>query len=291
MSERTPSPKTPELPDEISTFAPVPLRMHSKGWTPARQRAFIEALAETASVGQAAQIVNMSKVSCYKLRNHVQGGDFKRAWDAAIDFSVARLKDIAFERAVEGRLEPVWQAGKLVGHKRVYSDRMLMFLLRHYGVDENGRNVTVSYVKTKAAVAAREGEAASASGAEAEATTMTVRANRASIKSGSRQDQAAQLIDAFSGSTLDATAQQEIAATLASCAARQREVQDTFDDPEVASFTADKNTPLWVGSFEPPHGWVEDIEPFDPDEPSWRSIGDQRYMDAPDDQHDGETDA
>jgi hypothetical protein len=56
---------------------------------------------------------------------------------------IQHLKDIAFERAVERRLQPVWQSGKLVGHKRVHSDRLLMFLLRQYETDDNGRNVTV----------------------------------------------------------------------------------------------------------------------------------------------------
>lgn len=215
----------------------------------------------------------MSRVSAYNLKNHPQGGSFAAAWNNALDLGVQHLKDIAFERAVDGRLDPVWKGGKLVGHKRVYSDGLLMFLLRQYGTDQAGRNVTVQYVRTRAAVAAKEGENGSA--AEAEATTMTVRSKKPSLKDGARQDEAAKMIDEFEGVQLDETAEAEIAAALAACAARQREIEGTYDDPEVASFTAGKNTPLWLGSLEPPHGWVEDVEPFDAEERSWQAIGDE----------------
>jgi hypothetical protein len=150
--------KKQSIPTEITDFTPVPRQVRQEnGWTPARQRKFIEALAETASVRQAALAVNMSKVSCYQLRNHPQGGDFKRAWDAAVDAGVAFLKDIAFERAVEGELEPVWVRGEMKGYKRKFSNSLLMFLLRQYGQDNDGKRVTVNYVRTKAAVAAHNG--------------------------------------------------------------------------------------------------------------------------------------
>ena len=272
MSKRAYSSPNAEPPAEIGEFEPVPrLIRNENGWTPMRQRAFIEALAETASVGRAATAVNMSRVSCYQLRNHPQGSDFRRAWDAAVDAGVAHLKDIAFERAVEGRLDPVWQKGKLVGHKRKYSDGLLMFLLRQYGVDAGGKNVTVNYVRTRAAVAAREGVAGAQ--AEAEATTMTVRSAKPAARDCARQDAAAAQIEQFQGVQLDAAAHQEIAATLAACAQRQRVIEGSYDDPEQASFTAGKNTPLWLGSLEPPHGWVDDVQEFDPSEPRWETLG------------------
>jgi hypothetical protein len=281
MPKQTRSPEKSALPADPLHFSPVPRQQYREnGWIPARQAAFVQRLAETGSVRQAAAAVNMSRVSCYNLKNHAQGVDFARAWDAALDMGVQHLKDIAFERAVEGRLEPVWQAGKLVGHKRVYSDGLLMFLLRQYGTDANGRNVTVQYVRTRAAVAAHQGEAGAtgAAAAEAEATTMTVRSNKASAKDCRKQDAAAQVIDGFEGCALDDTAHAEIAATLAACAARQRELGGSYDDPETTSFTAGRDTPLWLGTLEPPHGWVEDVEQFDPAEPSWQTIGDDRYL-------------
>ncbi len=68
MEQIATSPTTPAAsPNEITEFTPVPLRTH-KGWTPARQKAFIEILAQTASVKRASAAVNMSPVSCYYLR-------------------------------------------------------------------------------------------------------------------------------------------------------------------------------------------------------------------------------
>ena len=48
----------PPLPE----FTPVPRKTaRHDGWTPERQRAFIEALADTGSVRRAASMVNMSR--------------------------------------------------------------------------------------------------------------------------------------------------------------------------------------------------------------------------------------
>jgi hypothetical protein len=48
----------PALPD----FDPVPRQYHRHdGWTPERQKAFIEALADTGSVTRAAAMVNMAR--------------------------------------------------------------------------------------------------------------------------------------------------------------------------------------------------------------------------------------
>jgi len=64
MTDDTPSPAGPALPP----FAPIPLRPRHDGWTPARQRAFIVALAETACVEEAAAHVGLSRAAAYALR-------------------------------------------------------------------------------------------------------------------------------------------------------------------------------------------------------------------------------
>ena len=40
---------------------------------------------------------------------------FRRAWEAPLDCGVARPKDIAFARAIEGELIRVFSRGKLTG--------------------------------------------------------------------------------------------------------------------------------------------------------------------------------
>ena len=109
MQNRTPIAKEarPPLPD----FTPVPRKYRHDGWTPERQKAFISALADTGSVSRAAAMVNMAQTNCYTLRRAPGAESFRRAWEAALDFGLARLKDIAFERAIDGYLVPVFVAG------------------------------------------------------------------------------------------------------------------------------------------------------------------------------------
>src|SRR5690349_14641405 len=98
MQNRTPVPRAvrPPLPD----FAPVVRKsQRHDGLTPERQKAFIEALADTGSVSRACAMVNMTTVGAYYLRRQPGAEEFRRAWEAALDYGVARMKDIAFERA------------------------------------------------------------------------------------------------------------------------------------------------------------------------------------------------
>ena len=136
MQNRTPiaAEARPPLPD----FTPVPRKYRHDGWTPERQKAFIAALADTGSVSRAAAMVNMAQTNCYTLRRAPGAESFRRAWEAALDFGLARLKDVAFERAIDGYLEPVFVAGKLMGFRRRHNDALLMFCLRHYGQDAGG---------------------------------------------------------------------------------------------------------------------------------------------------------
>ena len=143
-----------ESREPVPDFAPVPRRFRHDGWTPERQKAFIEALAETGCVVRSAQRVNIAQANCYALRRAPGAEQFRRAWDAALDFGLKRLKDIAFERAVDGQLVPVFVAGKLMGFRRVYNDKLLMFCLRHYGQDAGGKRTTINYFSTRASAGA-----------------------------------------------------------------------------------------------------------------------------------------
>jgi hypothetical protein len=111
-------------------FEPVRLRYRSDGWTPARQRAFIAALAETGIVTQAALEIGASLEALYKLRNRPGAEEFRAAWDAAIDRGIARLEDCALARAIQGEERMVVSAGKLLGFETRYNDALTMFFLR-----------------------------------------------------------------------------------------------------------------------------------------------------------------
>jgi hypothetical protein len=119
-------------------FAPVPVRYRHDGWTPAKQTAFIEALADTASVVEAAARVGMAAESAYRLRRHAGATAFVNAWDAALDHAVQRLVDTAFARAIHGVPRAVFHKGEHVGEQRIYSDRLLTFLLRYHDPNRYG---------------------------------------------------------------------------------------------------------------------------------------------------------
>jgi len=126
MIDRTPS--RPVVPD----FTPVPRKRRHDGWTPERQRAFIDALAELGSVKHAAARINMSVEGAYYLRRSPGADSFIRAWDAALNHGVQRLADIAIDRAMEGVPVPVFWRGEQVGERRWHDNRLLMFILRHH---------------------------------------------------------------------------------------------------------------------------------------------------------------
>ncbi|HST37211.1 MAG TPA: hypothetical protein VLK25_11350 [Allosphingosinicella sp.] len=127
-----------ERPTDTSTEPPIPAtpfdgveledsRKRLAGWSADRQRLFLVTLAETGSVHIAAAAARLTARSAYKLR--ARSPAFAKAWDTADQLAVGRLSAIAFDRAISGRIEQVWQSGELVAEKRVPSDRLLMWLL------------------------------------------------------------------------------------------------------------------------------------------------------------------
>jgi hypothetical protein len=289
---------SPPVPLE---FAPVPRRYRHDGWTPERQKAFIGALADTGCVTRAAGQVNMAQTNCYTLRRAAGAESFGRAWDAALDFGLKRLKDIAFERAIEGQLVPVFVAGKLMGFRRKRNDALLMFCLRHYGQDANGKRITINYFSSRASAGVlRDGASPGSSpgsappqderiesGAQAEALTTTVRTVISGAGAGgdaAARDDAAALLDGFEGVELDDEAAAAIQAALEACAARARAAEVAHDeggeaaadaaedDPETSFVRVAEHGYPYRGELLPPVT-VEEYVPFTPGEPHWSLAG------------------
>jgi hypothetical protein len=132
---RKSDPRTARLPvpvGELPAFTPVPRRSaRHDGWTPERQHGFIEALADTGSVEAACKAVDMSTVGAYYLRRQPGAESFRAAWEAALQFGVSRVEDVVMDRALNGVEEPLYSYGKLIGTRRKYNDRLLMFILRN----------------------------------------------------------------------------------------------------------------------------------------------------------------
>jgi hypothetical protein len=269
----------PDLPD----FEPVPRKFNRHdGWTPARQKAFIEALADTGSVRRAAGLINMSQANVYALRRAPGAEGFRRAWDAALDFGLARLKDIAFERAIEGELVPVFNQGKLMGFLRKRNTALLIFCLRHYGQDASGKRTTINYFSTRASAGVGEAGGAGAA-AQASTTTMRTVISGGEADTAHRQDDAAAMVEGFAGVQLDAEAEAAIAAVIADYAERRaaanaiiaEEGEDAMDilcnDRDVNYVPHTPGEICYRGTLEPPfeyEDWDESpalLDEHDPD--------------------------
>jgi hypothetical protein len=82
-------------------FAPVVLRYRRDGWTPARQRFYVAALAATGHAGKAARAVGMTEQSAARLRRRPEAAQFAAACAAA--FALARRRWAAARLASAGR--------------------------------------------------------------------------------------------------------------------------------------------------------------------------------------------
>jgi hypothetical protein len=119
-----------DAPISATPFDGIPLedsRKRLAGWSAERQRLFLTNLAETGSVHLASAGARLTARSAYRLR--ARSPAFAAAWDVADQLAVGRLSALAFDRAINGRVEQVWQEGALVAEKRLPSDKLLMWLL------------------------------------------------------------------------------------------------------------------------------------------------------------------
>src|SRR5215213_8605545 len=122
VADIVPAPTIPE-------FDIAPTRKRHAGWTAEKQRKFIEHLALSGMVGEACALVGMASSSAYRLRDRSGAESFARAWDAALQLTPTRLSAIAFDRAVNGRVERFYKNGELVMERRMPSDHLLTWLL------------------------------------------------------------------------------------------------------------------------------------------------------------------
>ncbi len=125
MTAPAPSEPVPPEPD----FEPAPTRRRIAGWTPARQAAFIAALADGHPVRTAAASVGLSARSAYLLRRNPAAADFALSWDAALMAGAERLDQTAIARALYGERRTVYYRGKAVGERLTHDTRLLIHLL------------------------------------------------------------------------------------------------------------------------------------------------------------------
>ena len=140
--------------------------------------AFIERLRATGNITLAATGAGVTRQNVYRTRS--RNAAFRHRWDEALEQAMDLLEGEARRRAT-GMKRDVYYAGEVVGQESVYSDTLLMFLMRAHrphlyrenmkvehsgGMDVTGdRKVTFEFVRpaeqharTLAELAAEEAE-------------------------------------------------------------------------------------------------------------------------------------
>ena len=88
---------------------------------------FIERLEATGNVTLAAAGAGVARQHAYRTRNRSKA--FRRSWEEALEQAVDLLEGEARRRAT-GVKRDVWYAGEKLGSGSVYSDTLLIFLLK-----------------------------------------------------------------------------------------------------------------------------------------------------------------
>ncbi len=121
---------TASSPEHNEQSLPEPTkRPQHNGWSKAKMRTFLEALAACGSVTAAAKSVYMSRDSAYKLRARLMGTPFDLAWEAALENGMRQVAHEALDRAINGVMQPVFWKGEQIGEKRVFNENLTKFIL------------------------------------------------------------------------------------------------------------------------------------------------------------------
>jgi hypothetical protein len=91
------------LPLSPTDFTPA--KTPEYHWSPANQRAFLEALSTTGNVSESAKAVSMSGQAAYAFCNRTAGRIFRLGWDAAVLVARRRVEGELLERALVGQEE------------------------------------------------------------------------------------------------------------------------------------------------------------------------------------------
>ncbi len=112
-------------------FPPLPTaaeQIRADGWSPARQRQFLETLAATGVITTACDAVHISPRAAYALRIRRDGAAFRLGWDAAILIARARLADELLARALTGHEEVIRKDEDTITRRR-HDNRLAMSML------------------------------------------------------------------------------------------------------------------------------------------------------------------
>lgn len=121
-------------------FIPVPLaRSRKDGWTPARQRIFLAALAATGVVSRAAKAAEMGVTSAYNLRRRKGAESFAAAWDQVERAARERALAYVIEHVINGETRPRFYRGRFVGTVHRVDQKVALAAVRAMFTEPPGR--------------------------------------------------------------------------------------------------------------------------------------------------------
>lgn len=107
----------------------VPVKSRCDGWMPERQQGFIIRLTLSGSIAASAAAVGMTARSAYRLRDHPHAAGFAAAWEKALGWGVSSRHDHALERAIAGKVRPVFYRGRQVRERVHFSHGLTVAVL------------------------------------------------------------------------------------------------------------------------------------------------------------------
>jgi hypothetical protein len=116
------------------------------GWTPERQRIFLDMLARTGVVADACRAAKISRDSAYAFRRRAAGAAFAIGWDAALLIARGAIADDVMSRARHGVVDRLYKDGELVAERHRYDNRLTMAVLARLDrvADGLGENAPVA---------------------------------------------------------------------------------------------------------------------------------------------------
>ncbi|WP_267394562.1 MULTISPECIES: hypothetical protein [unclassified Sphingomonas] len=117
------------LGDEPSATDSFGRAMRHDGWTPGRQRRFLEFIADGHTVDHAAQMVGLTATSAYALRRRPAGAGFALGWRAANLVARDHLADTMLARALHGSTETITRPDGSTVERHRLNDRLGLQLL------------------------------------------------------------------------------------------------------------------------------------------------------------------
>jgi len=120
----------------IPYFEPVPLaRSRKDGWTPARQRIFLAALAATGLVSRAAKAAEMGVTSAYTLRKRKGAESFAAAWDRVECEARERALAQVIAHVLNGETRQRFYRGRFVGTVHRFDRKVMLAAVRAMGAE------------------------------------------------------------------------------------------------------------------------------------------------------------